>query len=773
MRWILPSSDPQAVRISEVVGGDTLLAQLLWARGLRSVEEARAFLDPDSYSPASPYELPGMAEAVGIVAGSIQQGEKIGVWGDFDVDGQTATTLLVSALAQLEADVEFHIPIRATESHGIKVPNLAEFLTKEIDLLLTCDTGISEHEGIAYARQQGVKVVITDHHDLPDELPVADAIINPKFLPADHPLGQLPGVGAAYKFIEALFSEFGRQDRVSQFLDLVALGIIADVAVLRGDTRYLLQRGLNVLRSTGRLGLQMMCELAGIEQFMITEEDIGFGIAPRLNALGRLGDANQIVEFLTTTDESIAAVTAHQLEGMNAERKVQTNHVYRAVVEKVEGQPQFSQAASIVVAGERWPGGVIGLAAGRLSTKYNKPSIVLTKKEDNTLAGSARSVEGVDISAAVRACGNLLISYGGHPMAAGLSLDAENLPAFRRKLDRAILVQTGGEIPEPELSIDHILGLSEVDLDLAFALARLSPYGPGNPRPVLGAQDLKVVSHSGLGRNGDHRQIIVEDRDGNRQKILWWRGAEEDLPSGHFDLAFTAGINRFRGEASLQLTLVDLRLQESLLQTSSPDTSELEVVDLRQVENPEDRLRQIVEGSSGVMIWGEGLAELPGKAVNRFELSRSDILVIWSTPPSFPVCREVVAAVDPARVIVVGKPSGVTGTREFLQQLAGLLKFVAAKRDGRVGAQELASRLALTDELIELGIRWIQAKGKIRAEERAKGDFTITMGGTETHGAAEAAKLELEISRAWKELAAFREYFQSTGIEELKGLLIN
>ena len=252
---------------------------------------------------------------------AVTRGEKIIVWGDFDADGQTATTLLVSLLRDLQADVAFYIPQRLTESHGIKLEPLKRQLEQHGNVLLTCDTGIAEHEAIAFAKSQGVTVLVTDHHDLPDELPPADALINPKRLPSTHPLRSLPGVGVAFKLAQHLWQLAGEPDRADEYLDLVALGIVADVAELTADTRYLLQRGLDRLRHTQRLGLQAILTLAKIDAANFSAEHIGFGLGPRLNALGRLGDANLAVELLTTTNLTRARILASQLEGLNNQRK--------------------------------------------------------------------------------------------------------------------------------------------------------------------------------------------------------------------------------------------------------------------------------------------------------------------------------------------------------------------------------------------------------------------------------------------------------------------
>ncbi|HEY5596874.1 MAG TPA: DHH family phosphoesterase, partial [Candidatus Bipolaricaulota bacterium] len=264
-RWIEPDPAEVPAEFLEKIGGHPLVAHTLWRRGMTDPAQALAFLDPRVYRPASAWELPGMEQAVERLFKALKVREKICVWGDFDVDGQTSTTLLVSTLQELGADVFFHIPLRDTESHGIKLPALRHVLGQGAQLVLTCDTGIGEHEPIIYAQSQGVDVIVTDHHALPAELPQAHALINPQMLPPQHPLRTLPGVGVAYKLAEALYERAGRPGEAEKNLDLVALGIVADVAVQRGDTRYLLQRGLEALRRTQRVGLQALMEVADLD----------------------------------------------------------------------------------------------------------------------------------------------------------------------------------------------------------------------------------------------------------------------------------------------------------------------------------------------------------------------------------------------------------------------------------------------------------------------------------------------------------------------------
>ncbi len=565
-KWLDPAlvAVPDALR--EAVGGHPLVAETLARRGLLTPEAAYGFLDPNAYHPASPFDLPDMDRAVERIRRAIRDHELIGIWGDFDVDGQTSTSLLVSALRDLGGDVIHHIPHRQNEGHGVNLPHLQQMIDDGAQLIVTCDTGIAAHEAVDYAQARGIDVIVTDHHNLTKTLPSAYAAINPKRLPEGHPLHELPGVGVAYKLVEALAGE------QPNLLDLVALGIVADVALQVRDTRYLLQRGLKKLRTTERFGLQAVLELAKIDPAQLTEAHIGFSLAPRLNALGRLEDASLAVDLLTTHDREQARMLAQRLEGLNAQRKLLSDQVYGAAAAQIEQDRSLLDAPVLILTNPQWHGGVLGIVANRLVEEFSRPVILLVLTEEQQAHGSARSVEGVDITAALTANAHLLTTFGGHTMAAGLSLPAENISPLRRGLARVITLPTR----EPTLEIGGYVTLPEVTLDLIADLERLAPFGAGNPPLILAAHDLTIRSHSGIGRSGDHTGMTVVDQAGSSQRVIWWQSG--DLPSGRIDLAFSARAVDYKGEHQLQIEWIDARPAEGVIQVSEPTIS---IVDYR------------------------------------------------------------------------------------------------------------------------------------------------------------------------------------------------
>ena len=557
--WVEPRNVSVPADLQTMVEGHPLVAATLVRRGFATIDRARPFLSPDEYTPASPSELPDLDKAVARLETAIRDQEPICVWGDFDVDGQTATSLLVSTLRDLGAVVSHYIPLRATESHGIKLPALEKVIAAGARLILTCDTGVAEHEAIAYAQGQGVNVVVTDHHTLPPTLPEAHALVNPQMLPEDHPLRPLPGVGCAYKLAEALYDRAGCHSDVEKHLDLVALGIVADVAQQVGDARYLLQKGLEVLRETERLGLQVLMETSELDPATLSAEHIGFVLAPRMNALGRLADANVAVELLTTADRGRARILTMQLEGLNAKRKLLTGQVFQAALAQIEQDPSLLDHTALVLSHPLWPAGVIGLVASRLTERYNRPTLMIATPEGEMARGSARSVEGCNITAAIAAQSEMLESYGGHPMAAGISIESGRIPEFRRALSRTVQQMMGDVEQVAGLQIDGYLSLEDISLELVADLERLAPFGRGNPALTLVSRGLSLSSHREIGRNGKHLQLILEDDSGMTQKVVWWQGVGWPLPQGKFDLAYVVRSSNYRGKSEVQVEWIDAR----------------------------------------------------------------------------------------------------------------------------------------------------------------------------------------------------------------------
>ncbi len=777
-RWL----DPILLQVPasfSTLGLHPLVEQTLLRHGISSPEEAEAFLHPDK-TPSTPF--PNIEPAIDRILLAIRNREKICVWGDFDVDGQTSTALLVQTLRALGGDVIYYIPVRGKESHGVHIESLKPILDGGIKLIVTCDTGITAHNAIDYANSRGVDVVVTDHHDLGETLPNAKAIVNPKLLTKDHLLANLAGVGVAYKLAEALLDN-GPQtiDRESSIvhsvpigdcvssedlLDLVALGLIADVALLKGETRTLAQRGIIKLRETKRLGLKVIAELSGTSLETLTEETIGFTFAPRLNALGRLSDANPAVELLLTENPARARVLAAQIEGLNSQRRLLTSQVYQAAEAQLQADPDLLEEPAILLSHPNWPGGVVGIVANKLVNRYHKPAILFNESEDGILRGSARSIEGLHITEAITTQKNLLHGFGGHPMAAGMSLDVDKLPDFRKGLGKAIENQLGEAIlEEPTLQIDAWLELEGLTLVLAESLEMLAPFGAGNPSLTLATRKVKLKSISTIGKTKEHLRLNVEDENGSVQSILWWGGAGEIMPEGIFDVAYSFRATTFRGQKQLSVQFEEFRIVEEE-QPIEVRKSEIEIQDLRL------NVSTFQRSNIQTLVWAEGTDKINGRS--RFELQQADEFAIYTTPPSPVELRKALEIVKPKTVYVLAIPLtedsvnslGASKADEFLSRLAGLCKFALNKREGKTTIHELAAAMASRENAIEIGLEWLAAGGQV-AVEINEDDVLLSLTILEKNPYLQS-ELFIALRGILNESTAFRKFFSTTN--DLEGL---
>lgn len=741
-----------------------LVGQILVRRGIDTPSRAAGFLEPARYRPAPADDLPDLPEARKRLQQAVHGREKVAVWGDFDVDGQTSTALLVSALTSLGLDPAYYIPLRDTESHGLNIPGLKQLFKSGAALLITCDTGVDDHQAAAFAREQGVDLIITDHHDLPDQLPAAEAVVNPNRLPADHPLYHLPGAGVAYKLIEDLYHALGRDP--TGLLDLVALAVVSDVAVQRGDTRFLLQKGLEVLRSSPRPGLQALYDQIGLDYTRLTESELGFQIGPHLNAVGRLEDANQSVQFLTAISKAGAEAFAMHLVHLNRKRRKLTERIFQQALEMTAQHPQLlGDYRALVLSSPDWHPGVIGIVASRLVERFGKPTLLFVE-EGQRARGSARSVSGISIIDFITMQKDLLTSFGGHPMAAGMQLPAENLPAFRRRLSRSM--QTHGADPSEAsvLQIEKYLPLSDVNLDLVDGLSKLAPFGHGNPPPVLAARDLTLEKMTVIGKDRAHRKLSVRDHHGSRLAVLWWNSADLPTPPERLDLAFQVSENHFRGRRTLQATLEDLKESARPGVVLPSPSSARDLVDLRSHPDPAARLNQLLGQEQGeLQIFredGPG-SEKPGS--HRLELSRSRKLVIWTQPASAYILSSVIEQVDPEKIYFFSNPPPFQTLSSFLGGLMGMVKYNLSDSNYELNFPLLAAAASQTEGVIAKAVQWMDSQGQIRISSRTATAVIIEPEFKTQF--ADLSQISPGLMRAFAETQSYRIFYRSNSLENL------
>lgn len=758
-RWVEPQPVTLPDGFQAQLGVSELVARVLVERGLNTVSSAKAFLDPLYYTPTSPGELPGVEVAAEKISEHLEARHSFLVWGDFDVDGQTATTILVSALRQLGAAVNFYIPVRERESHGIHIEPLRERIPG-INVLLTCDTGVAAHEAIEYANRHGITTIVTDHHDLLSTLPSAQVVVSPKLLPKGHPLATLSGVGVAYKLVEALFDIYDLDP--SQFLDLVALGMVADIAKLVGDARYLVQRGIEYLRKTHRAGLIALYETAEINPETITAEQISYGLAPRLNALGRLADANKIVDFLTTSDRTLARITASELEALNARRKFLTDQIFEAALAQIERDRTLLDKAAIVLDHPTWESSVIGIVASRLVDFFHKPVILIAQGKDGKARGSARSIPGVNITQALADQSNLLEGYGGHPMAGGFAIRNENIQAFRKGLVESVSKQIQSLPTSGGLEISAWVELEDLTEELAEELYQLAPFGAGNPPILLAAKELRIVRYQKIGRYGEHLRITIADRLDRQMEVLWWQGAGLALPESTFDLAFTILPSNYQGRPGIEVEWVEAR---SVATDSIPIPKlEFTLTDLRHVEDPIQEIRQFIHEPDHV-IWCEGQPGPVGNSFDRYRLRQSKRLIVWTIPPSRHELIQALAKVKPEEVVLFAIDPHLDEMIAFLTRLAGVLKSWLKHSDGKGKIAVLASETAHSEITVQVAVQWLCARGDLALLEFDGETYHLKPGNRIRQ--PETPVIEKQLKLLLEEASAFRKYYRDGDLKQL------
>jgi single-stranded-DNA-specific exonuclease len=563
-RWIVRRLDAEkATSLARVLDISPILAALLISRGYDEESTAREFLNPHSDQIHEPYLMLGMREAVARLQLAIDHDESILIYGDYDVDGTTGTAVLLRALKLLGAKTGFHVPHRFTEGYGIQQAALKKAKNDGYRLVVSVDCGIRAHEPLYWARDNGLDVIITDHH-LPDEkegAPPAFAVLNPNQVGCSYPDKNLAGVGVAFKLIHALFRERGRASQVAAFMKVVAIGTVADVAKLVGENRAIVALGLKDLAKASNPGLRALIEVAGCGDGKgMTAYDLGFRIGPRINAAGRMDAAKAVVELFDTRDADEALRLALHLDKRNEERKaVQQQIIDLAVAELSESSKSSSHVA--VIAGEGWHRGVIGIAASKIAERVNRPCVVFSI-EGEVAHGSGRSIEAYHLLNGLTSCSDLFEKFGGHSHAAGITIRPEKIDQFRDRLNAHAATCLSEEDLEHSITIDMELSAEDVGFHLARELQLLEPYGAGNPRPVFLTKGLRALSEPVVLKDR-HLKMRLAGPNNRPLEAVWWNciepGGQTPRVTGSIELAYAIETSLWNDEIKVQLNVQDLR----------------------------------------------------------------------------------------------------------------------------------------------------------------------------------------------------------------------
>ena len=564
-RWeTIACDDAAAERLAGELSIPPVVARLLCQRGLGTPEVAHRFLNPVLDHLNDPMALADMAKAVDRIEAAIARRERIAIHGDYDVDGVTSTVILRKALELLGADVTHFIPERLRDGYGLQPASIDRLHADGVALIVSVDCGIRGADAALRARELGVDLIITDHHEPDAALPAALAVINPKRTDCTYPDKDLAGVGVALKLVQALCKRTGRENWLPGFIKLAAIGTLADVVPLVGENRVIAKVGLDLLtKGPHKVGLRALLDISGLTGKTIDSYHIGFMLAPRVNAAGRMSTPDLAARLLLASDEAMAdeaRLLAQQLDGENVKRQEEEAEILAAARKIVQTDPEVGARAVLVVAGEGWHRGVIGIVASKLVDAFHRPAIVLSV-EDGVAHGSCRSIPSFDMLAALELCAPFFIRFGGHKQAAGLTMEAARVREFRSVINDRAEGLLGPEQLMPRLRIDADLGFRSITSQVAAGIASLAPFGAGNPKPIFAARGVEIID--GPRKLKERHLKMALKQDGRVFRAVAWRAAEKhDQIHGSrhaIDVAFSLEQNQYNGETYVELTLADLR----------------------------------------------------------------------------------------------------------------------------------------------------------------------------------------------------------------------
>lgn len=567
-RWVYsePEREEAASILQEELGIPKKIAYLLVLRGIDTYDKAKSFFRPDLQLIHDPFLMKDMDKATERLAEAIRDREKIIVYGDYDVDGTTATSILYTFLKDFGVEVDYYIPHRFKEGYGINIEGVEYAARENARLIVSVDCGITAVEETRIAKERGIDLIICDHHNVGEEIPDAVAVLDPKRKDCTYPFDGLSGAGVGFKLVQGTIRKLGLAEQVAfQFLDLVAISIASDIVPLIDENRVLMREGLNRINSEPRIGIKALLDLIQIEVGSVTTSSIVFSIGPRINAAGRMGDAGKAVKLLIAETPEEARARAHELEAINIQRRDKDTKTMEEAMSMVDKQYNLEKVSSMVLHDPDWHLGVIGIVASRLVDTYYRPAIMLSTV-DGKIKGSARSIRGFNIYEALKQCEDLLEQFGGHEFAAGLTIREENLKEFRNRIDEIAAGMLSDQDFEPELRIDCELYLDDIDMRFWKLMSQFEPFGPRNLRPNFVSRDVEVVGVPTIVGSGHLKMKVAQNGSGVFDVIGF--NMHEYLPmirntkQKKIDIAYSLEENYWNGRRTLQIRLRDIHLRE-------------------------------------------------------------------------------------------------------------------------------------------------------------------------------------------------------------------
>ncbi len=794
-KWLIKESQEITKEFLEVAYNSKIIASLLLNREINSPEKARAFLDPNFYKESSPYEIPDLLKARDRIIKAINEKEKITIFGDYDVDGVTSTSCLLLVLKQFTDNVDFYIPSRLTEGYGLNVKAVETIAKKNKNprngtpLLITCDCGITNTKEIELANKLGMDVIVTDHHSLPEILPPACAVLNPKQLPPDHKLHFLPGVGVAYKLAEAILEmgearliasqqQGGNDIKPEDLLDLVTLGMIADLAPLVDENRYLVQIGLEKLANTKKIGLKELLKMcAGPQSSAVNTEHVGFGIAPRINAVGRLTDAALAVKLLTTDNLLEAVQLSCELDVQNRERQQICERTLEEAITLVSEKVDLEHDKCIVLASENWHHGVVGIVASRIVEKYSLPTLLIAvDKEQNIARGSGRSVERLNIVDALVKSSKHLEKFGGHKAACGLSVKPENLNSFIFDFTSTVNEILNDADLSPVLKIDLELPLSSLNFELLSLIYKLSPFGFGNKLPVFSSEEIEIVGIKSIGKNGQHLKLQLKTKVESKEKIfeglIWNFEADiEFKPKDKLKIAYVPKINTYNGETFIQLEIKDWELvqRRDVINRSS---TKVELFDFR--EKMQECLSLLSAESTQTLCFAEiGQKNyLPLETCSRNRLVKTENLILLDIPPDEVTFAYIIQQSSPSKIFFAFNETdfrNMYNADEILKKLSGMIKYIKTNKNSKVKESDLQAALGINKNSLIFALETLVKIGFL-SYERTGNELNINISTPSRQNYDLLIEYNLLVSEL-RQITQFREWILSAELKEISKVL--
>lgn len=554
-RWSIKPKAPQS--IIDQIGMPPVESTILFNRGLFSKTEATDFITPLETDLHDPYLLPDMGKVINRLTIALKTNEIIGVFGDFDTDGLSGTALLTKSIQFLGGTVIPYVPHRTSEGHGVSLKAIDYFITKNVTLMVTVDCGVTSINEIALANKSGIDTIVTDHHIPLEKFPDAVGIVNAHLENSKYPFKDLTGVGVAFKVIEALYDSY-KKEIPEEIYAFCALGTLSDVGLMESENRYIVHKGIDVMRNTEILGIDALINQGNLSKKELTTEDLSFGIIPRLNVASRLEHANTSLQLLLSSSKSQADQIAKHLDKLNKQRQLITEKAMLEANNQVEASKHNGETNILFAGKPNWTPGILGLVAGQLAEAYYRPAIAVSG-QGNLLRSSARSIPEFNMIEALQSCGDIFEQFGGHSMAAGFTIKRENLKRFRE-----IISSISNEILEavpkgPELLIDAEITPNWLNQETMHFLSSLEPYGNGNSTPKFITKNVTVVSAKKVGRSGSHLKLSISHNQNVYEAIAFRQGNRINETKNMLDIAYTAKINSWNGKKTIQLTIDDFK----------------------------------------------------------------------------------------------------------------------------------------------------------------------------------------------------------------------